>query len=233
MTANEITIILRGLLSSDTESSNREAATRGWLSDEQLAHEYLDGHLGEDWRQLYPMNEPALAEFIWWSLEERSRALDGSRYVCCRDDTPELVRSLVSDICQGDDWRYRFVKQSAGEFGDMDPDEWEEAADDVDVSPSIYNSELCEWLSAGRAHYVDQAVEDGLSSPDGGVIGMIAGGQWVERQEVAYGLRLALEEMVEGVRLIHQLIESEEIVTGGGGCYRTTVEALEGHLRSG
>lgn len=146
-----------------------------------------------------------LAGEAYAAFEARQRD-DDTSYVTLRDDAPgwlhDLVRAAHGDMLP-DDWRYASIRAAlgaindAGEGADLDDLAHEWADGHVDV----YTGARLAWLASdlNRAGYCDDAVDEGLVSPDAGIVDRIGAGQYAESLEVyaavLEGLTAQLEEL--------------------------------------
>lgn len=149
------------------------------------------------------LHEKATAALGWFTEGERKSEDTGRQIRVVRDPHGEgepghWVRELVYDAhddgdgggaMMPDDWRYEFTEDALlylAEEGN-DPDEYE-------PEPSIYNAELMRWCASHgwRAGYCDEADEE-LGSHEGGVIGSMGRGQWLEMRRVFDRVRAFLD----------------------------------------
>jgi len=121
---------------------------------------------------------------------------DGVNYRRLKDGSPEWMRDAIlaahGDMF-ADDWRYAFCEEAADALMDADD------PDDAEIEADIYTHDLTGWLHslAGRAGYCFAEEFGAARLPEGGLIGLLQGGQYAEKRETLDMLRAALEALVD------------------------------------
>jgi len=128
------------------------------------------------------MQNKATIALGWFETAKRS---DGSEFVRLQAEAPKDLRDLVYEAHERgqimpDDWRYAFIVDAFTLLSEnSDPDS-------VQVEPSVYNTELIDWLGSHRQRpgYVDEACEELGAEAPSDVISRIMAGQILEREEI-------------------------------------------------
>jgi hypothetical protein len=137
-------------------------------------------------------------------LETAKREGEDDYYVRIKDGAPEWVREMAYAAHGGmlpDDWRYACISAAvdaideAGEDGDLD----DRGAEFADGQVDVYTGERFAWLASNltRQGYVDDAVSEGLASPELDIADRIGLGQYMEATEVFSAVRSFLEDRAE------------------------------------
>lgn len=118
---------------------------------------------------------------------------DGTVFVKTENE-PKWLHELVMEAHGAflpEDFRYRFIREAINALADADVEDEAEAeergheyADDVDV----YTHDRLAWLASNlnRPAYCDEAMSEfGMEEmPEGGIVGLIGLGQYMEPREV-------------------------------------------------
>lgn len=73
------------------------------------------------------------------------------------------------------------------------------AAVTADAKVDLYNYDLLKWVAddLGNAQYVDDAIDEGLANPEGGLFGMLTAGQYKFHSDNFYELLEEYRELLE------------------------------------
>lgn len=128
---------------------------------------------------------------------------NGHERVVRKDDTPEWVQGVVyqcHDDMLPDDWRYYMIERMALSLSEQNPDDMENAQDEImEISGNLVSVgyfELAEWLSShtDRFSYCDDVLLDlGLS----GMFSVLQSAQTSEYEEIGRTLACALETVAD------------------------------------
>lgn len=121
----------------------------------------------------------------WFETATRD---DDTTYVRTKDGAPEWIGDMCRDAHGDmfpDDWRYACIAAAVDHIAG-DPEDPEEVHDFADSYVDTYTADRLRWLASHltRVEYVDNACEE--LGAHGGIVEMIAAGQYVEASEV-YG----------------------------------------------
>lgn len=135
-------------------------------------------------------------------FETRTRD-DGSTFVGLKDDSPEWAHDFVREAhgvdLLPDDHRYQWISEALDVLVEDQATDADELAtrfaDDVD----IYTADLIAWVSSNlhRVAYCDEVLEEGMTDPTKGIVGILMAGQASERFAIFANVLAALENIPE------------------------------------
>ena len=197
---NCMLLTLRALLHSGEESDRQTAATLGWLYEhdevEDTVIEYITAHLGEEWRTEYELTCQMVADLALDLLIFRTYD-NRPTFVMFKDDdsVPVCLREALTPITEAEDFRYQVMRDACEALSDLDDHEWDSNTPHLEAD--IYDVDLCRWLN-GKAHYVNEAIEDFGAEPD--IMHMIMRGQALEKREVMDQTVYAIQQLVTNAK---------------------------------
>lgn len=153
-----------------------------------------------------------------FEYREHSEAAGGGRHAHVKEGSPEWVTDLVRTAhgdMMPDNWRYDAVHSALEAIADADAeDESDLQGSDLDhefcdAQVDVYTSARHEWLSSNltRSSYCDDAVDEGLASPDTDLTDRIGLGQYMEAREVLTSVVRSLVEHRETLELEEEVVE--------------------------
>jgi hypothetical protein len=137
----------------------------------------------------------AMAKEARSCFKQHTRAEDDVIWTVDHDAAPEWVVDMIRDAhgpMSPDDWRYAFIVEALDALEECaDPDE-------VDLEADIYTHELTAWLHsrADRTSYCDEYAQD-FDAGNKGIVAILQGGQWMEKEEVLAAVRSALQSRLD------------------------------------
>ena len=146
----------------------------------------------------------------WHSIKQAAKDALACLETAKRDDGTEYIRTVRGtwmhdhkncgpvlaahryphgDLMMPDDHRYQMVHDAFQALADLEDDADEGDATDklANIEPPIYTSELTAWLAShsDRQGYCDEAMEEGLLSPEATILDRLQAGYIQEQAEVS------------------------------------------------